>query len=310
MAFVGSLIRLGKRAWDVVKEVESVHGAVKDIGGLIPTAKPNDSPKVGITRSGANFRGAEPPAKRARVEKRNINHSSHNVTSKMEDHGDEVPIIPIPRRVAHSYADYTTIKLPIMEHFVMTTTTPDTSLITHAFRLNSVFDPFATSGTVHQPNGRDKFVAFGYKYYRVLEADVTIMWSNHSVSTAIADDVIVGYSLSDDTAVTYADYRAFVEAKHNSHRFLRSQATAWDGHQRETVLKYKYRPQEWDYHVQETGVEQRWTPIGENPANLHYIICHSGPALLTHSTRTQAYVNILYTVQFREIAPNLAIDSS
>lgn len=197
----------------------------------------------------------------------------------------------------------------------MTTTTPATALSTHVLRLNSIYDPSFTSGGVHQPAGRDAFIAFGYKYYRVLKTTVSLLWANTlaplDVSLSMNKHTCVGYALADDPALSFSDWRAFSESKQTSPLILRSTNIYYDGSQRVAGQNYTYTPEAWDMHVQESGVEERWTPVGANPPNLHYLILNSGPgAAHTNSTSVEVYVHITYTVQFREIAHITTIDTT
>lgn len=202
--------------------------------------------------------------------RRNINQkvleSAVNLTSvsTMQDNGDEVPVIPPPKNVAKAYADYTTINLPWVQ---INTPTPTTYLADKlVMRCNSVFDPNATGG-IHQPSGRDKFAAFGYKYYRVLEATFHVEFLNTSpAATAVnTDSMWCGIHLTDDSATDFTDGRAFFESKQTRGSTIMANTDSYDGIQKVHRMSYTYRPGDWDHHVQNLTSDERWTPIGENP---------------------------------------------
>ena len=158
--------------------------------------------------------------------------------------------------------------MPWFDRIVITTpaTAGAQSLGTHVLRLNSIFDPDLTGG-VHQPSGRDKLVTYGYLFYRVLEAQVNLTWIQTTGEEANNNNhfTICGYELTDNSSNVYTDFRAFVEAKHTKADLLMPQNTQWEGNQKTVHQSYTYRPESWQYHVQNEGIEERWTPVGTSP---------------------------------------------
>lgn len=248
----------------------------------------------------------------------------------------DVQVVPIPRQIAKSHPDYFTIKLPIYATFTQTLT-ENTSIAHYWLRLNSVFDPFV-GGTadLYQPFGRDTWGAI-YDYYRVVSCDVNLIFdyrqgkfgSNETTSSPYDYDgrcahALVGYAISDDTTDKHANGRAFVEGKHTkaAHLFptnFEVAATSTAGgstpsdvtrmfcYGGNTAMSFHYAPENWDYHVQQTGIETRWTAQGANPTNPHYMgIVMAYPqndGTLDSDDEIKigctAYVN--YTVQWREV---------
>lgn len=312
-------------AWNAVKEAEAVYTTVTDlVDAVVGTPQKrkreepvSENPLDTVTRGGTRFRRRFDVAKLP--SQPNFPSDSNMSTSKRTQamgHDEEVAVVPPPKRIAKAYADYTTIKLPWFDRTALSTVATSSALATHVFRLNSVYDPdYTAAGITHQPLGRDKFAAFGYKYYRVLSCDVTLEFHNGtSIDTSAAIDqfVMVGYELTDDPSTAFDDYRAFVEGKQTKGQILKSTVQANGGLGLSTRMTYHYNPSSWDFHVQETGIEERWTPIGEDPPNPHYLVLHSGMAVLdgNYTTRTNCYVHLSYTVQFREASHPKAVDDS
>lgn len=213
--------------------------------------------------------------------------------------GEEVPVVPAPSRISKGVPDYHTAKLTYFDRRFITWTT--TGLGTTVLRLNSIFDP-DLSGVGHQPYGRDHFAGI-YKYYRVLSCDVELRFINHDV-TEVSQNAwqLVGYELTDDIADIYSDWQTFVEGKHSKSQLLAPNNDVFDGLAgKVTTMNFHYEPTQWDYHVMEQGTEERWTPIGTNPTNQHYMAIHACSAGNTTSGTTMLYFHMSFTVQFREI---------
>ena len=127
------------------------------------------------------------------------------------NNGEEVPVIPPPRRIAKIQPDYFTVVLPYYETY-RDGSNPQTTNTNRHFRLNSIFDPDQTS-TGHQPMGRDTWAGI-YKYYRVIKTDVKITWQNFSNVGFTGETQVVGFELTDDTSSELTDNTiAFMEAK-------------------------------------------------------------------------------------------------
>lgn len=78
---------------------------------------------------------------------------------------------PIPDRF------YTTLKYNDLISF-----TTSTSPVWHLFNMNSVFDPDATSGSNHQPFGRDQLATL-YERYRVYSTSFSVEFINENALT-------------------------------------------------------------------------------------------------------------------------------
>lgn len=175
-----------------------------------------------------------------------------------------------------------------------------------------------------QPMGRDIWASH-YKYYRVLhsEINVSVVSSCHGTSqldTGVAspfkNKFCYGYELTDEDGKICDDVDAFLCTKRAKRKMLEPcdvQTTSyWNGtvavtQQRNLnvsngAISYKYTPRSWKHHVEEAGVEERWTPINQNPGidhELHFRMFHmTGEA--NPSGRFSFLITGYYQVQFRE----------
>lgn len=72
-------------------------------------------------------------------------------------------------------------------------------------------------------------------------------------------------------------------------------------------MSFHYKPEDWDYHVTNLGLQERWTPKGANPDFNHYLgIVAAYPnnnATLQQNEKlyigVDLYIN--YKVQWREV---------
>jgi hypothetical protein len=218
--------------------------------------------------------------------------------------GDEIAVVPPPKVIALTAPDYFTIKLPwALVAFYSNAAVPTGNNI-RTFRLNSVFDPDSSSGSSHQPMGRDTWAGV-YKYYRVLATHVmitTINQQNKSESSGPKNACMIGMEHTDDTSSTglTQNINSFMESKNSdSHLLLgRDNSPA-----NINTMHFNYTPGSWTDHVHETGVEERWTPIGDNPSFVHDLAYRAFPI---SGGDVSAYdlhykIHITYTVQFREL---------
>ena len=251
---------------------------------------------------------------------------------------DEVPVMPVPRAVSKSHPEYFTIKLPMFYEWHLDLTSA-TDINNMQWRLNSVYDPVVsgTSPAARQPLGRDSWSTI-YDYYRVVSADFNMTfdyihgWLGNDATGAVAEalntpNVLVGYQITADGAEKATTAAGFVEQKHSKAVMLRPRqmeitntfsATSVDpsGVSRQaytggsTSMSFHYDPTQWDYHVQETGVEERWTPKDSNPATTHFILPtiaypkHAGLSA-QESIRVGLTVFATYTCQWREVNSTL-----
>ena len=239
-----------------------------------------------------------PLPKKQATTHRSINTGPHT----MGNDGNEVEVVPPPKKIAKTIPDYSTIKLAYYDR-VSTGAIIAPALSTYIFRLNSVFDPDVT-GVGHQPLGRDHW-AQTYKYYRVLSCEVTLKWYNATDVTGAIRTIpeLVGYELTDDVADIYSDWQAWVEGKHSKVDLLLNTSTEFAGSGGHTTTQtFHYSPSQWDIHVHESGISERWTPVGENPATQHFMALHQTPAAGSGATyEAVCMVYLSYTVQFREL---------
>ena len=189
------------------------------------------------------------------------------------------------------------------------------------FEGNSLGDPMQNKNI--QPKGRDIW-ATHFKYYRVLksEFDVSIdstcaceCQTGAGTASPWENKFCYGYELTDEDGQISNNVDAFLTTKMAKRKMLQPapamQQTYWDGAGNPTVTRntsvshgafsYTYHPATWRHHVEEAGVEERWTPINQNPGidhELHMRMFHmhyGSPA-----GRASILITGYYTVQFRE----------
>lgn len=215
---------------------------------------------------------------------------------------EEVDVVPPPKRIALSAPDYFTIDLP----YVVTahvTTVKANSINDFVFKLNSVFDPQTTStiGTEHQPMGRDLWAGV-YQYYRVLKSNFTVTAVNYTPNEAVTASshpaCILGLTPQESTSPTITTREALMESKISQWQILHPVET----NHHSGSLSFDYNPESWEFHVQESGIDERWTPIGSNPAIIHYIMFHTANMFDgdVKPLNIQFTVTMKFTVQFRE----------
>ena len=235
--------------------------------------------------------------------------------------GDEVSVIPPPRKISKIHPDYFTITLPHIDKFTSVANTDVEYNVARPFikiRLNSIYDPIkevnsTAAGTADdplkdsdkQPQGRDIWQSH-FKYYRVLEARVKLTFLNSSVNGTndpFWNSFAIGYELTDEDAALCSRREMFLMTKHAKRAILPA-TVEHTGNTRVPsthVMTYTYRPETWDMHVEEMGSEERWTPIKQNAAidhDLNVRFFHMSTAC--SNIRVGLLVQIEYDVQFRE----------
>lgn len=230
---------------------------------------------------------------------RSINTSQANMPANQSSgqHQDEVAVMPHHGPMSKIVEDYHTIKLTYYDRDLRFAATPGTNgFFQYLYRLNSIYDVNESLGGQQQPLGRDTWAAI-YQYYRVLscEMDVKIV-NRQSVNTLLA-----GVVLEEDDANLTFNTSNFMMRKNAIRRII--PGTTYANPSTANIV-YKYNPGSWDHHVQETGVEERWTPIGETPSNQHRAILRligsDGSDAIPNETDWEVFVTMKYVVQFRE----------
>lgn len=294
------------------------------------------TPESGTTRSGANFKGTG--------KKRNINQTTNSDTSRsvrrristgpdmprfngpptskgqiqstQEGGGNEIPVINPPRNVAKITPDYFTVMLPYYSiHSLTAGEVNGTNSV--QIRLNSIYDPVEGTFGNRQPQGRDIWSAT-WQFYRVLETRVKLTWLNGQFPTTVARPSgtiwAVGYEFLEDGATPANGIDAFMITKHAKRdmlgpatHLLGDGATVHTNIPSQQTLTHHYAPHEWDYHVQESSSEARWTPISQNPSDTHHLAVRTmgldGQAV--QANQMELIIQIEYVVQFREVFQSL-----
>ena len=204
------------------------------------------------------------------------------------NHTDEVPVMPIPRRVSKIAPDYFNIELPFCETITLNTGSGGGNIASVAGKnyiivnqLNSIL-----AGSSLKSRGVDSWTNI-YDYYRVTQCDikVTMFIRSQDTNFKTGNDTttstsgtgicmrepnnvyMAGFHLSDSSSSSdWTTYRDFGEAKQGGFRLLHGSSSEPCF----TTLQYTFRPQDWDLHVTESGLEERWTPVAAAPADPKY----------------------------------------
>lgn len=243
----------------------------------------------------------------------------------------EVAVVKPPRKIAKSHPDYFTINLPF--HFNDNLEISNGSIPFGQIRLDSCFDPIAEAAGMprktHQPLGRDTWGGI-YDYYRVLSCDVNLTFTYlngyfgdeaTAGSTNVPHHALVGYTLVDDSSATPANANAFVEMKHTKVNMLHptthntystvnvpgNELSRIFCHGGSTSVHHHFTPADWDLHVTQSGVDERWTAQGASPTNNRWLIYtamypNNDEDIASTDTIQIAVDGFLtYTVQWREV---------
>jgi hypothetical protein len=248
------------------------------------------------------------------IPQRSINTGSHTMSKAKTDtkrDDEEVPVMPVPSAVARIAPDYFTVALPYADHYHQTNITAAVAGTQLKFRLNSIFDPAKDEATVHQPLGRDNWSNI-YSFYRVMHCEVKLSFINHSyIVTPSAvngtDTLLFGWEENDQVTTIAANRTAFMESKHSDHRIVPGTGRNV-GLANGVTMGYSYSPATWINHIQEAGVDQRWTAVGTSPTNEHLLLVHVFPMDVGTTAQSLDYeitVEMTYTVQFREVTQTL-----
>ena len=95
--------------------------------------------------------------------------------------GGEVEVVPPPKRVSKIAPDYFTIRLPQGNtnlFTAQTTTTTGDTIGSKWLKLNSI-NTTSNMDVVAEPRGRDTWTSL-FQYYRVLQCDVKMTWTNNT----------------------------------------------------------------------------------------------------------------------------------
>jgi len=256
----------------------------------------------------------------------NLNFNTMGSSKRAGTDGDEVSVVPPPKKLSKIHPDYFTINVPQVyrltaaaANILYASTTPLATI-----RLNSIYDPLkATRATLNnpavqsdvQPQGRDIWAAH-FKYYRVLKTYVKITFVNNypTLDTgSFLHDFVVGFELTDEDGPISDNAEMFLMTKHAKREILPSAQTTTAYNGTSTIasvaksstktVTFTYDPNAWDYHVEEKGSEERWTPIGANPSidhELHVRVMHLINGTTPSAGNMYFMIQLAYDVQFRE----------
>ena len=248
---------------------------------------------------------------------------------------EEVPVMPVPKRVSKILPDYFNITFPCasIQYQDTGTLTQGVASITggNAAKTYVVLNKLSNivsggtggPGATGNSNGRgiSQFINL-YKYYRVTQCDVrvTVMAEVEQGQTADpADLMLIGFHLNDTPSVAnWSTFRDFLEMKEGGCKFYSPGGGVTD--RKIQHLQYTYTPETWKTHVTETGQSERWTPVGATPPHAAY--AHFGAVCadyyqeksgvnqygLSHNYKVKFLIETLQHVQFREIQDNILND--
>lgn len=336
--FQDTLTKSSTMGTPAVKKQKTESGAIgKKPAWVTPDASPQ-SPKRKKAQNTRSNTPSAPEGHRRIVPVSNMSGNAHN-------NGDDIPVIPPPRKIAKHVPDYTTIKLTYFDYVNLVEGSGNQNDIArHYIRLNSIYDiaksAAATAATEdidgalpHAPAGRAVWENI-YKYYRVLSTDVTLTYVNNSAitySTTGADEytetpILVGYipveGESDSTAPQ--NWYHWVERKHSKAELMdpgwikNTTATATfrqpisKGLGMTKIMKYHYEPGKWDYHVTDNAEDERWTLLTKAPEiarNLCVMACKArepaGAGNFATGYDVRCYYHMNITVQLRELKDDI-----
>ena len=223
---------------------------------------------------------------------------------------EEVPVVPIPKRVSAIVSDYHTLKHRLHNRTTFTATSSNDQ--TWTIKLNGMHNAITSQTTpnLHQPMGT-QIAETIYNYYRVISCNVRFTFiSEFDV------DLMVGYEINDHTTTriegSTSRPRAFAESKQTKSDILpKIGATS----PRVYNVTYHYNPSHFDHHITEQGTSERWTPKSEDPPivrNIHFRALTADGTNLNWTTAYHAlYTDVEYLVQWREAATNIysAVDT-
>jgi hypothetical protein len=235
----------------------------------------------------------------------------------------EVDVIPPPKRLALACPDYFTIDMHICETGTWSLPRVSASFIPQqllSFRCNSIYDPVnmdnrSVKGVefplTHQPMGRDTWAAI-YQYYRVLSADIDIAVVNKSSFNSTVGEseaIIAGIEWidTDSSSGLAQTLSAFMEEKNCNWKVIQPtprNVSGGGGVGGVAHFKYHYTPDSWDYHIQNSSEDTRWTPIAQSPPQSHIVSLSYFPFIpgvaATTTYSGEVTFKVKYTVQFRE----------
>lgn len=321
----------GKQAWERARSAPVTHEKGKLTSGgksdkfLDQLTKQNRGQKRSINTGTHGMSKAVVPL------------SNSPASAPMQGHDDhEVPVIPPPRKVAKIHPDYFTVDLPFcirLNDIDIAGFTRVNSEPVFTLRMNSVYDPFkqirTPAGLTNpdqdsdvQPQGRDVWAAH-FKYYRVLNAKFsaritsTVAGITQQSSGTISPwnhSFAYGYELTDEDQTISTTLEAFMVTKRAKRKILEpaTRRTIYAGGVEGSVvhynhglahggIEYDYNPSSWVHHVEEAGVEERWTPVNNNPGidhELNFRLFHMND--VAPAGRMAIMVTGYYRVQFRE----------
>jgi hypothetical protein len=343
----GSLVEsAAETAWDVAKDkfkqATDYDRVEADVKGAIDKLK--KIKQKGLDGIGAHLRrpdpsGSAPPnspmdSETAMTPSGSV--SNFPVSTQMSGKrqgtdGDEVPVMPPPKRISKMHPDYFTITLPYMTK-QYTSLEPQIAYNYAApfcvIRLNSIYDPLKGKGFTgaailkdddSQPQGREIWASH-FKFYRVLKTYVKLTFINsryrNEASDVFRDSYAVGYELVDEDAAISNNADMFMMTKRAKRAILgpAPSTTTYNGvavfresnGMSSTTMEYVYTPDNWNFHVEELGSEERWTPINQNPAIDHDMairilhMSNSLPEPTGQGNGIGVLVQLSFEVQFRE----------
>jgi len=204
---------------------------------------------------------------------------------------NEIPLVPMPKRVAVSHPDYFSIILPYARTGTIVTGTSG-SFFERGYRLNDIFDPEVSALFSGQPLGRDTWASI-YDYYRVVQTDMKITFYNSSTTSS----ALCGYELTDDPTNLTTTREAFLQRKNNHHTYVTPGGKGIDY----TVKQFTYRPEKWDLHITQESKDTFWTPVGSSPSIPHLLYIRAINGQSGNTIEMEYMVEMKFHVQFREV---------
>lgn len=229
---------------------------------------------------------------------------------KMANHnnGDEVPVTPVPPRIATTIPDHITVKLRYADQWEIKTSAAHASAPI-IYKLNNCENPYFSApnatGSGHNPMGWSKYTPI-FNYYRVMGSRYKFTIVNMDDSTIVA-----GLYWNDDSADSIAKTTALMESKYSKHVIMPAPVSA--NTPSVATLTHEYSPGSIKHHVRNVDTEDRWTNIGTAPSLVHFLhmrLYHWRDQDTTPTFNAQVFVEAEFIVQFKEAKPEIYWDNS
>lgn len=211
----------------------------------------------------------------------------------------------IPRSISIGAPDYFTVKLKYNE-FINNMGAGTVNGAVQVFRIDSIFDPNLT-GVGHQPQSRDLWASM-YDFYKVIQCDYKITFKTSS-GAGTADSILSIAHSTISTELTGGSYINDSENKQVVKNYFVNTSSS-SGTNAVLFIEGSVVPWELDVDITEQNNTRYWTAVGSNPDSGKYLCIANNTLSGVASNVAYMFVEIWYTVQFRQYNAVLRKDDS